>query len=124
MIFFAFALWIATINAVTYGAFSHDKSRAENGGYRMSEARLLRLAMLGGWPAAKLAQRRLRHKTRKMPFARDLNRVPVKQALILGCGLLVFGALNSADRVQMRSLFSFDVSAEKPILPRRFGPGN
>ena len=42
----------------------------------MPEKTLLLLALLGGWPLAKLAQRRFRHKTRKQPFATLLNLVP------------------------------------------------
>jgi uncharacterized membrane protein YsdA (DUF1294 family) len=53
------------INAFTYWIYTRDKERAEAGEGRISE-RVLHLAeSLGGWPAALLAQRRLRHKCSK-----------------------------------------------------------
>ena len=54
-------------------AFASDKRRAVAGEWRVAESTLLALAALGGWPAAKLAQHRLRHKTRKQPFRTCLN---------------------------------------------------
>ncbi len=61
------------INIITYLAFWRDKAQSRHGGWRITESRLLTLAIIGGWPAAKWAQRRLRHKTRKQPFATILN---------------------------------------------------
>jgi uncharacterized membrane protein YsdA (DUF1294 family) len=53
------------MNAFTYWAYARDKQRALEGGWRVSEAQLHLLELLGGWPAALLAQRRLRHKCSK-----------------------------------------------------------
>ncbi|MFD0857399.1 DUF1294 domain-containing protein [Roseovarius aquimarinus] len=64
---------LTLLNIATYMAFRHDKRCAIAGMWRVPEGTLLTLALLGGWPAAKLAQRRLRHKTRKQPFAVLLN---------------------------------------------------
>ncbi|NNL17280.1 MAG: DUF1294 domain-containing protein, partial [Boseongicola sp.] len=49
------------------------KRKARDDGQRISESNLLSLAFFGGSPAAKFAQRRFRHKTRKQPFALQLN---------------------------------------------------
>jgi uncharacterized membrane protein YsdA (DUF1294 family) len=68
----AFALYLIVINAVTYVAFWIDKSRAQQGGYRISESTLLTLSVLGGSPAAFFARQRLRHKTLKQPFTTQL----------------------------------------------------
>lgn len=65
------------LNATAFGAFWYDKHQARLGGWRVPEKSLLLLALLGGWPAAKLAQRRFRHKTRKQPFGMLLNLVPL-----------------------------------------------
>ena len=82
-------LGIGAVSLVTFVAFCLDKWRARAGGWRISEATLLGLALLGGWPGAKLAQRMVRHKTRKMPFAAHLNRVPL---IRLGfAGLIAIG---------------------------------
>jgi uncharacterized membrane protein YsdA (DUF1294 family) len=53
------------MNVLTYLAYAHDKRRAQKGEWRVPEARLHLLELLGGWPAAWLAQRRLRHKCAK-----------------------------------------------------------
>lgn len=59
---------MALLNAVTFMAYAFDKTAAEQGRWRTSESTLHMLALLGGWPAAWLAQRALRHKSRKQPF--------------------------------------------------------
>ncbi|MFX0546939.1 DUF1294 domain-containing protein [Roseovarius sp. S1116L3] len=81
--------YFLAVNAVTYLAFRGDKRRSEARAWRTPEKRLLTLALIGGWPAAKLAQRRLRHKTRKQPFARTLNIIGLAWAWAL---LLLFTA--------------------------------
>ena len=62
-------LWIGTyailISGFTYWIYARDKRRAEAGEWRVPEMRLHLLELLGGWPAAFLAQRRLRHKCSK-----------------------------------------------------------
>lgn len=66
---FAGGAGFVLINMLTWLAFQWDKQQARRGAWRAPEMRLLALALFGGWPAAKLAQRRFRHKTRKQPFA-------------------------------------------------------
>ena len=58
-------LYVLVLNALTYWTYALDKRRAERGEWRVSEARLHLLELLGGWPGAWLAQRRLRHKCSK-----------------------------------------------------------
>lgn len=67
---------VAALNAATYLVFAYDKRAARSGQWRISERVLLTLAAVGGWPAAKLAQHHLRHKTRKQPFGLILNLIP------------------------------------------------
>jgi uncharacterized membrane protein YsdA (DUF1294 family) len=45
-----------------------DKSAATRGGRRISEAGLLGIAVIGGWPGAYVARHLFRHKTQKQPF--------------------------------------------------------
>lgn len=66
-------VYLLGLNLATFAAFALDKSRAVRGVWRVRESTLLLLALFGGSPAAKMAQRFLRHKTRKQPFAGALN---------------------------------------------------
>jgi uncharacterized membrane protein YsdA (DUF1294 family)/cold shock CspA family protein len=53
------------VSAITYGMYAHDKRQAVSKGWRMPESSLHLGELLGGWPGAFLAQRRLRHKCAK-----------------------------------------------------------
>jgi len=61
-------VYLALVNAFTYAVFWLDKRRAARGGRRVSERELMLWVAAGGAPAAFLAMRRLRHKTRKRSF--------------------------------------------------------
>lgn len=56
---------LMAISALTYSAYAVDKGRAMSGGWRLPEVHLHLLELLGGWPGAWVAQRRLRHKCSK-----------------------------------------------------------
>jgi uncharacterized membrane protein YsdA (DUF1294 family)/cold shock CspA family protein len=56
------------IGGVTYIAYAWDKSSARMGHWRTPENTLLLLGLAGGWPAALIAQQRLRHKSAKVSF--------------------------------------------------------
>jgi uncharacterized membrane protein YsdA (DUF1294 family) len=64
----ALAIWLGAINLVTFAIYAWDKRRAVKGQRRISERELLLWALAGGSPAAFLAMRRFRHKTRKTSF--------------------------------------------------------
>ena len=61
-------LGISIINLMSYWFYAQDKEAAQLGNRRVPENTLHLLSFLGGWPAAWLAQQRLRHKTQKQPF--------------------------------------------------------
>ena len=61
------------VNVTTFLAFWRDKEAARAGRWRVQESTLLGLALVGGSLGAVLAQRLLRHKTRKEPFRSLLN---------------------------------------------------
>lgn len=61
-------LLISLVNVVTYWFYAQDKEAAQLNNRRVPENTLHLLSFLGGWPAAWLAQNRLRHKTQKQPF--------------------------------------------------------
>lgn len=126
--------WVATwplrallrANLRAWDLFAYDKAQAEAGGSRVPEAELLAAAAWGGWPGAKLAQRRFRHKTRKEPFRSQLNRIGRWQGVALLLGLPVLVAVLSG---QVALPVGWQVAqaqdeAPPPALPRRFGPGS
>ena len=60
---------LVLVNGWTMVCFWQDKEAAIAGQRRIPERDLLRLAVIGGSPAALLARHLFRHKTRKEPFS-------------------------------------------------------
>ncbi len=60
--------WVVVASAITYGLYAWDKRRAQRDEWRISEKMLHLWELLGGWPGAFLAQRRLRHKSAKPTY--------------------------------------------------------
>lgn len=56
------------VSLLTFIAYALDKSAAQSGQWRTRESTLHYLAILGGWPGAYLAQKYLRHKSKKKSF--------------------------------------------------------
>ena len=55
-------------NFVTFIAYATDKGAAERGDWRTKESTLHKMAVVGGWPGALIAQQVYRHKSRKAEF--------------------------------------------------------
>ena len=53
---------------IAYFAYATDKSAAKQGAWRTPENTLHLLSLIGGWPGALFAQKKLRHKNRKVSF--------------------------------------------------------
>ena len=64
----AVGVYAAAISGLAYAAYARDKAQARVRGQRIPEATLHLLELLGGWPGAFIAQRRLRHKCSKRPY--------------------------------------------------------
>lgn len=75
--------FLLAVNAWVIRCFRVDKLCAVRGHPRISEARLLFLAAIGGSPGAFFARHRFRHKTRKQPFSALLWLVLVLQVAAL-----------------------------------------
>lgn len=71
------------INFAAFAAFGIDKMLAEASARRISEARLLSLALIGGSPGAYAARHLFRHKTRKRPFSIQLHAIAALQVVAL-----------------------------------------
>ncbi|MBN2161636.1 MAG: DUF1294 domain-containing protein [Pontiellaceae bacterium] len=61
-------LSLSVLGLITFTVYAADKRAAERGAWRIPEAHLHLLAVLGGWPGALIAQQVFRHKTRKRSF--------------------------------------------------------
>jgi uncharacterized membrane protein YsdA (DUF1294 family) len=83
MTVFIAALYLLA-SGICFLAYARDKRAARLQERRTPERTLQTLALLGGWPGALLAQRVLRHKTRK----------PMFQIVFWGIVLLHLGALS------------------------------
>ena len=78
---------LIAMNFFAFAAFGIDKIKAEAGRWRVEEATLLMLALLGGTGGAYAGRALFRHKTRKQPFSSQLHTIAVLQLLALGAGL-------------------------------------
>ncbi|MGP9801315.1 DUF1294 domain-containing protein [Rheinheimera sp. NSM] len=58
----------AAISLFTFISYWLDKRKAQTGRWRIPEANLQLLSLIGGWPGALLAQSYLRHKSKKRAF--------------------------------------------------------
>lgn len=75
--------YLAAVNLITFLMYGYDKAVAGSGRLRIPEPVLHLLALLGGSPAALLAQRLFLHKTRKAPFQLVFWLTVALQALVL-----------------------------------------
>ena len=57
-----------SLSVVAFFVYRSDKRSAQAGEWRVPEATLHFIALIGGWPGAFLAQRAFRHKTSKLSF--------------------------------------------------------
>ena len=57
---------IATLMTLIF--YAMDKNAARKGAWRIPEAQLHLLSLIGGWPGAMAAQQTLRHKSKKTSF--------------------------------------------------------
>ena len=76
---------LASVNVLTLWMYAADKNAARAGRWRIPESNLHLLSLLGGWPAAWLAQQNMRHKSSKTEF-----RAVYWLTIVLHCGALAW----------------------------------
>lgn len=76
---------------VTFVAYGIDKSAARNKRWRTRESTLHMLGLVGGWPGALLAQRVLRHKSKKREFQMVFWLTVLVNCAVLGWTMLPGG---------------------------------
>lgn len=77
--------WYLLASLICFVIYALDKSAASAGRRRISERTLISCGLFCGWPGALMAQRLLRHKTRKTRFLMMFwLSVCVNLALLLG----------------------------------------
>ena len=114
--------YLVFANCIAIFLFDLDKRRAVMNEWRISESTLLAVAFLGGWPGAKYGQRKFRHKTRKQPFATQLNAIAILQMLLI-LSLLIPDVRRQVS--EFTSRFPIPTETSKPMrMPVRFGPGS
>lgn len=75
-------LGVYGLSLVGFLMFASDKDRAENGNRRISEASLLIVSALGGWPGGLMAMATQNHKTSKGSFLWKMAGVAVLNVLV------------------------------------------
>jgi uncharacterized membrane protein YsdA (DUF1294 family) len=73
------------VSAVTFLVYWFGKSAAQHGRWRTKESSLLFLGLACGWPGAVVAQRALRHKSRKDGFQMAFCATAGMNSLALAC---------------------------------------
>jgi uncharacterized membrane protein YsdA (DUF1294 family) len=76
--------YLIVINVVTFLVYGIDKWKAKQGSWRISEASLLILAVIGGSIGALLGMKIWHHKTIHMKFKYGLPLILIIQIILIG----------------------------------------
>jgi len=84
-----FLYYAIVVNLFTFLLYGYDKFAAQTGRWRIREAYLHLLSLLGGWWCALIAQQFIRHKSIKKPFLAVFT-----LTLFVNIGLLIAAFVN------------------------------
>ena len=84
MITNALLYYLIAINVVTFLVYGIDKRKAKQGSWRISEATLLILTIIGGSIGALLGMKVWRHKTQHKKFKYGLPLILIIQIILIG----------------------------------------
>ena len=76
--------YLIVINVVIFTVYGIDKLKAKQGSWRISEATLLILAIIGGSIGALLGMKVWRHKTQHKKFKYGLPLILIIQIILIG----------------------------------------
>ncbi len=76
------AIYLIIVNIVGYAMMGIDKKRAIRGAFRISEASLFMVALIGGSLGSILGMQHFRHKTRHWYFKYGMPAILILQVLI------------------------------------------
>ena len=76
-------IYVAAINVVTFFVYGLDKNKAKARQWRIPEAQLIFLAVIGGSVGALLGMRVFHHKTRKPKFSIGVPAILIIQLIVL-----------------------------------------
>lgn len=77
--------YLLAINAVTFIVYGIDKYKAKNAKWRISEATLLLLAVLGGSVGAWVGMKAWHHKTMHKKFKYGIPAILLIQIVLMAC---------------------------------------
>lgn len=78
-----FIIYLILINVITFITFGVDKSRARKNRWRISEATLLILALIGGSIGAELGMYGFHHKTKHPRFFIGIPLIMILQIILI-----------------------------------------
>lgn len=76
-------IYLCAVNLVAIIMYGLDKKRAQKGKWRISEAALLGIAVIGGSAGAWIGMKAFHHKTKHVKFSLGVPLILIIQALIL-----------------------------------------
>lgn len=79
----ALLYYLIVINILTFAVYGNDKWKARQGSWRISEATLLMLAVIGGTIGALLGMQVWRHKTMHLKFKYGLPLILLAQIALM-----------------------------------------
>ena len=79
----ALLYYLLVINILTFAVYGIDKRKAKQGSWRISEATLLMLAVIGGTIGALLGMQVWRHKTMHLKFKYGLPLILLAQIALM-----------------------------------------
>ena len=76
-------IYLCAVNLMAIIMYGLDKKRAQKGKWRISEAALLGIAVIGGSAGAWIGMKAFHHKTKHVKFSLGVQLILIIQALIL-----------------------------------------